>query len=71
VIALGTVVGGSVKMGKNCMIGLGCVIRNGVSICDNVIVGMGSLVVRDITESGIYKGCPAKLHKPYEKGWNF
>jgi len=71
VIALGAIVGGSVKIGRNCMIGLGAVIRNGVIICDDVIVGMGSNVVSDIIEPGIYMGSPAKIFKSYDKGWNF
>jgi acetyltransferase-like isoleucine patch superfamily enzyme len=71
VVALGAILGGSVKLGKNCMVGLGAVIRNGVTICDNVIIGMGSIVVSDITESGIYMGSPAKFFKPYSKEWNF
>lgn len=71
VIALGAILGGSVKIGKNCMIGLGAIIRNGINICDDVIIGMGSNVVSDITEPGIYMGTPAKLFKSYEKGWNF
>ncbi len=71
VLAFGAIVGGSVTLGKNCMIGLGAILRNGINICDNVIIGMGSLVVRDITEPGIYKGSPAKFYKPYDKSWNF
>lgn len=71
VIALGAIIGGSVRVGNNCMIGLGAIIRNGISICDNTIVGMGSNVVSDITESGIYKGSPAKFYKPYSEDWNF
>lgn len=71
VIALGAIIGGSVRIGKNCMIGLGVIIRNGISICDNAIIGMGSNVVSDITESGIYMGSPAKFYKSYNKDWNF
>jgi len=70
-IAAGVIIAGSVNIGNNCMIGIGALIRNGISICDNVIIGMGSNVVYNITESGIYMGSPAKLFKPYNKGWNF
>ena len=31
-----------------------------VNICDNVVVGAGSVVTKDITESGIYAGNPAR-----------
>ena len=71
VIATGTIIGGSVSIGKNCWVGLGVIIKNGISICDNVVIGVGSVVTKDIIDSGIYKGSPVKLYKPYEKGWNF
>jgi len=32
-----------------------------VDICDWVVIGAGSVVTRDITESGIYAGNPARL----------
>lgn len=32
-----------------------------VNICDHVVIGSGSVVVKDITTSGIYSGNPAKL----------
>lgn len=31
-----------------------------VTICDNVVIGAGSVITRDIQESGIYAGNPAK-----------
>lgn len=31
-----------------------------VNICSNVVIGAGSVVVKDISESGIYSGNPAK-----------
>jgi acetyltransferase-like isoleucine patch superfamily enzyme len=31
-----------------------------VFICDNVVIGAGSVVTKDIIESGIYAGNPAK-----------
>jgi len=71
VLALGAIVGGSVKLGENCMVGLGAILRNGIKICDDVIIGMGSNVVKDIDEPGIYMGNPAKYFKPYENDWNF
>lgn len=32
-----------------------------VTICDRVVVGAGSVVTKDITQSGIYAGNPARL----------
>jgi acetyltransferase-like isoleucine patch superfamily enzyme len=31
-----------------------------VRICDHVVIGAGSVVTKDITESGIYAGNPAR-----------
>jgi len=31
-----------------------------VNICSNVVVGAGSVVTKNITEPGVYAGCPAK-----------
>jgi acetyltransferase-like isoleucine patch superfamily enzyme len=50
----GTSIGKSVSIGSNATI-------LPVTICDNVVIGAGSVVVRNITEAGIYAGNPAKL----------
>lgn len=34
-----------------------------ISICSNVVIGAGSVVTKDITESGVYAGNPAKKIK--------
>lgn len=71
VFAAGVILNGGVKIGKNCWIGSGVIIKHYVSICDNVVIGMGSVVTKDIAESGIYVGNPAKYLKPLNEGWNF
>jgi sugar O-acyltransferase (sialic acid O-acetyltransferase NeuD family) len=55
----GVNISGNVSIGANCNIGSNAVIRNGVTICDDVVIGAGSVVVKDITEPGIYVGSPA------------
>src|ERR1044072_1159584 len=55
----GVNISGNVTIGSNCNIGSNAVIRNGISICDDVVIGAGSVVVKDITEPGIYVGSPA------------
>lgn len=50
-------------IGKNCYIGAGTKIASGVEICDNVVIGANSFVTKDIVESGIYVGTPAKFLK--------
>ncbi|MET4695156.1 acyltransferase [Endozoicomonas lisbonensis] len=50
---------GRINIGNNVTIGSNATILD-VKICNNVVVGAGSVVTRDITESGIYAGNPAK-----------
>ena len=35
-----------------------------IRICDHVVIGAGAVVTKDIEESGIYVGNPAKLIRP-------
>lgn len=49
----------STTIGNNVSIGSNATILP-VSICDNVVLGAGSVVTKNITESGIYVGNPAK-----------
>lgn len=52
----------STNIGNNVSIGSNATVLP-VSICDNVVIGAGSVVTRNITESGIYAGNPAKKLK--------
>jgi acetyltransferase-like isoleucine patch superfamily enzyme len=49
-----TVIGNNVSIGTNATI-------MPVTICDRVVVGAGAVVTKDITESGVYVGNPARL----------
>jgi len=49
----------STTIGNNVYIGSNATILP-VSICDEVVIGAGSVVTKDIKESGIYLGSPAK-----------
>ena len=59
-ISPGTNLAGTVQVGKGSWIGIGCVVSNNVSICSGCIVGAGAVVVKDITEPGIYVGVPVR-----------
>lgn len=48
-----TTIGNSVYIGSNATI-------LPVTICDHVVIGAGSVVTKDIFESGVYAGNPAK-----------
>jgi acetyltransferase-like isoleucine patch superfamily enzyme len=50
----------STKIGNRVSIGTHATILP-VTICDHAVIGAGSVVTRDITESGIYAGNPARL----------
>lgn len=47
------------KIASNVSIGSNATILP-ISICSNVVIGAGSVVTKDITESGVYAGNPAK-----------
>lgn len=51
---------GTVEVGELTHIGAGAIINNNHNICNNCIIGAGAVVVKDIKESGVYVGIPAK-----------
>lgn len=59
-IATGAIVNGGCRVGNQTFIGSRATLRNGVAVGDNVVVGAGSVVVKDITQPGVYAGNPAK-----------
>ncbi|WP_150137546.1 UDP-3-O-(3-hydroxymyristoyl)glucosamine N-acyltransferase [Candidatus Enterovibrio escicola] len=67
-IAGATVMGGSLKIGKHCFIGGACVIKGHIEITDGVsITGMG-MVMRSITEPGMYSsGIPLQKNREWRK----
>src|SRR4029434_4787478 len=50
----------STKIGNHVSVGTNATILP-VTICDQVVIGAGAVVTKDITESGIYVGNPARL----------
>lgn len=66
-IAPGVLFGGGTQIGSDCFIWQGVITHSQVKICDKVMVGNNSYVHRDITESGIYAGSPAKYIKPFDE----
>lgn len=63
VLASGTIVGGSTKIGEACWCGLNCTIKHKVTIGTGVTIGNGSSVIRDISDGEIVEGVPAKSIK--------
>lgn len=54
------VISGHCEIGDQCFIGVNSTLKEGISICSNTIIGAGSLVVKNITEPGVYIGSPAR-----------
>lgn len=52
----------STQIGNNVSIGSNATILP-ITICDNVVIGAGAVVTKNITQSGIYAGNPAKFIK--------
>lgn len=67
-VAGGVIMAGSLKIGRYCMIGGASVINGHMEICDKVTVtGMG-MVMRPITEAGVYSsGIPLQPNKVWRK----
>lgn len=51
---------GTVKIERCTHIGVGATIINNINIGADVVIGAGAVVVKDIIDSGIYVGVPAK-----------
>ncbi len=67
-VAGGVIMAGSLKIGRYCMIGGASVINGHMEICDKVTVtGMG-MVMRPITQPGVYSsGIPLQQNKTWRK----
>ncbi|MBD2811523.1 UDP-3-O-(3-hydroxymyristoyl)glucosamine N-acyltransferase [Xenorhabdus sp. Vera] len=67
-IAGGVIMAGSLKVGRYCMIGGASVINGHMEICDKVTITGMTMVVRSITEPGIYSsGIPSQPNKIWRK----
>lgn len=53
-------VAGNVTLGEYVTLGANSCIKEKLNITDHVFIGMGSVVVKDILESGVYVGNPAR-----------
>lgn len=63
-----TVVAGSTKIGRYCIIGGACAINGHMEICDGVQITGMSMIIKSITEKGIYSsGTPAQTNLEWRK----
>ena len=58
---------GGAKIGAKCFIGTNSVLQHGISIVDNTTIGSLSFVNKDIIDSGVYFGNPAKKYHKEKK----
>jgi UDP-perosamine 4-acetyltransferase len=59
-IAPGATICGGVAVGRFSMVGAGATVIQGTQIAESCYVGAGAIVVNDLTEAGVYIGCPAR-----------
>lgn len=59
-ISPGARLAGTVKIGHGSWLGIGSIVSNNLNITTSCKVGAGALVIKDISESGIYIGVPAR-----------
>jgi sugar O-acyltransferase (sialic acid O-acetyltransferase NeuD family) len=59
-ISPGSHLAGTVKVGKESWLGIGSVVSNNITITNGCKVGAGSVVIKDITEPGVYVGVPVR-----------
>lgn len=62
-ISTNATVNGGVFVANNCFIGSCTVVKEYINITSNTIIGSGAVVTKNITESGVYLGSPAKKIK--------
>jgi UDP-3-O-[3-hydroxymyristoyl] glucosamine N-acyltransferase len=58
--------GGSLRIGRNCWIGPGAVLRDNLSVGDGAFIGIGALVVKDVPEGTTQMGAPAREADEYK-----
>jgi sugar O-acyltransferase (sialic acid O-acetyltransferase NeuD family) len=59
-ISPGVHLAGTVRVGQLSWLGIGSVISNNVNITSGCQIGAGSVVIKDITEPGVYVGVPVR-----------
>ncbi|RUO80570.1 UDP-3-O-(3-hydroxymyristoyl)glucosamine N-acyltransferase [Idiomarina tyrosinivorans] len=63
-----TVLAGSCRIGKRCLIGGATAINGHIEICDDVQISGFSMVIKAITEPGVYaSGIPATNHREWRR----
>jgi sugar O-acyltransferase (sialic acid O-acetyltransferase NeuD family) len=64
-ISVNATVAGRCSIGNLVFLGAGATVIDRIRIVDRVTIGAGSTVISDITEAGVYVGCPARRVSNY------
>lgn len=62
-VSIGAHVAGTVTIGENTWVGAGATISNNIVVTSNCMIGAGAVVVKDINETGVFIGIPARRMK--------
>lgn len=55
--------GVTINIGNRTWVGVGDSVSNNINICGDCMIGAGAVVVKDMTEAGMYVGVPARKMK--------
>lgn len=59
-ISTGAYVNGDCRIGARVFIGSSAVISNGITVGNDIVIGAGAVVIRSLTQPGVYAGNPAR-----------
>lgn len=59
------VISGRSTIGSLTFIGVGATVKDSIHIGSNIVIGAGAVVVKNLSEPGVYAGCPAKLLRKF------
>ena len=62
-LAPSVTIAGFTHVGECCFLGVSTTVIDNIEIGKNISTGAGCVVTRNISEKGLYFGCPAKLHR--------
>ena len=55
-----SVILGNVTIGERCYIGSNSTILPNITLIDDIVIGAGAVVTKNLSEQGVYVGCPAR-----------
>jgi sugar O-acyltransferase (sialic acid O-acetyltransferase NeuD family) len=58
-------IAGKVEINECCVVGIGSIIIDNIKIESNIQIGGGAVVIKTLTQSGLYVGIPAILKKQF------